>query len=175
MILTQILGKKLLHQTLLRSLQLPQNMHAYSGHRGPVISATSTSLTIGGLGKNSNLCQGLKVRIIAGKGAGQERTINAVSDGVIHDFGLATTATALAIGDSTKKWRVNQWDGYNVRLTFNTGQLQVRTVLYNDTTTLTVSDTNFQAIDSFNNTGFSCCYSVCYSRNYSRFTNAFCD
>jgi hypothetical protein len=68
---------------------------------------------------------------------------------------LATTASATQIGDSTKKWRVNQWDGYNCRLIFSTGQSQVRRILYNDTTTLTFSDTNHQAVDSFNNTGFS--------------------
>lgn len=128
---------------------------AFSGHRGHTISATSNTITIGGLGKYSNLAQGLKIRIIAGTGAGQERTINSVSDGVIHDFGLATTASATTIGDSTKKWRVNQWDAYNVRLTFNTGQSQVRKILYNDTTTLTVGDANFQPMDPFHNTGFS--------------------
>jgi hypothetical protein len=40
-------------------------------------------------------------------------------------------------------------------LTFSTGQSQVRRILYNDTTTLTFSDTNHQAVDPFNNTGFS--------------------
>ena len=128
---------------------------AYSGSRGHTISATSTTITIGGLGRLGNVCVGSKIRILYGTGAGQERTITACSDGVIHDNGLATTATANTIGDSTKKWRVNQWDGYNCRLTFSTGQSQVRRILYNDTTTLTFSDTNHQAVDSFNNTGFS--------------------
>ena len=128
---------------------------AYSGSRGHTISATSTTITVGGLGRLGNICIGSKIRIVAGTGAGQERTITAVSDGVIHDNGLATTASATQIGDSTKKWRVNQWDGYNVRLIYNTGQSQIRRILYNDTTTLTFSDTNHQAVDSFNNTGFS--------------------
>lgn len=128
---------------------------AYSGSRGHTISATSTTITIGGLGRLGNLCIGNKIRIIAGTGAGQERTITGVSDGVIHDNGLATTASATQIGDSTKRWRVNQWDGYNVRLTYSTGQSQIRRILYNDTTTLTLSDTNHQAVDHFNNTGFS--------------------
>jgi hypothetical protein len=128
---------------------------AFSGSRGHTISATSTTITIGGLGRLGNVCVGSKIRILYGTGAGQERTITACSDGVIHDNGLATTASATQIGDSTKKWRVNQWDGYNCRLTFSTGQSQVRTILYNDTTTLTFSDTNHQAVDSFNNTGFS--------------------
>jgi hypothetical protein len=128
---------------------------AYSGSRGHTISATSTTITIGGLGRLGNVCVGSKIRILYGTGAGQERTITACSDGVIYDNGLATTASATQIGDSTKKWRVNQWDGYNCRLTFSTGQSQVRRILYNDTTTLTFSDTNHQAVDSFNNTGFS--------------------
>jgi hypothetical protein len=128
---------------------------AYAGSRGHTISATSTTITIGGLGRLGNVCVGSKIRILYGTGAGQERTITACSDGVIHDNGLATTASATQIGDSTKKWRVNQWDGYNCRLIFSTGQSQVRRILYNDTTTLTFSDTNHQAVDSFNNTGFS--------------------
>lgn len=128
---------------------------AYSGSRGHTISATSNTITIGGLGRLGNICINNKIRIVAGTGAGQERTITAVSDGIIHDNGIATTASATTIGDSNKKWRVNQWDGYNVRLTYNTGQSQVRRILYNNTTTLTVSDTNHQAVDSFNNTGFS--------------------
>ena len=128
---------------------------AYSGSRGHTISATSTTITIGGLGRLGNVCVGSKIRILYGTGAGQERTITACSDGVIYDNGLATTASATQIGDSTKKWRVNQWDGYNCRLIFSTGQSQVRRILYNDTTTLTFSDTNHQAVDSFNNTGFS--------------------
>jgi hypothetical protein len=128
---------------------------AYSGSRGHTISATSTTIKIGGLGRLGNVCVGNKIRILYGTGAGQERTITACSDGIIHDNGLATTASATQIGDSTKKWRVNQWDGYNCRLTFSTGQSQVRRILYNDTTTLTFSDTNHQAVDCFNNTGFS--------------------
>ena len=128
---------------------------AFSGSRGHTISGTSTTITIGGLGRLGNLCVENKIRILFGTGAGQERTITAVSDGIIHDNGLATTASATTIGDSTKKWRVNQWDGYNCRLIYNTGQSQVRKILYNDTTTLTFSDANHQAVDSFNNTGFS--------------------
>lgn len=128
---------------------------AFSGSRGHTISATSDTITIGGLGRLGNLCVGNKIRILYGTGAGQERTITACSDGIIHDNGLATTASATTIGDSTKKWRVNQWDGYNCHLIYNTGQSQVRKILYNDTTTLTFSDANHQAVDSFNNTGFS--------------------
>jgi hypothetical protein len=128
---------------------------AYSGHRGHVISATSTTLTIAGLGKNGNLAQGLKLRIVSGTGAGQERTISAVSDGVIHDSGVCTTADGQTVGDSTKKWRFNQWDGYSCRLTYSNGVNQIRKILYNNQTVLTLGDANFQQIDPFNNTGWS--------------------
>ena len=127
----------------------------YSGYRGHTIAATSNTITIAGFGKYSELSDELTIRIIAGKGAGQERTITSVADSVTADFGVVTTAASASIADSTKKWRVNQWDGYQCRLSFGQGQGQIRRVLYNDTTTLYFSDTNHQAVDSFNNTGWS--------------------
>ena len=102
---------------------------AYSGNRGHIISATSTTIKTGGFGKFAKQAIGNKIRIISGTGAEQERTITNVSDAVIHGNGVATTASANAIGDSTKKWRVNQWDGYTVRLTFGSGQNQIRKIL----------------------------------------------
>ena len=127
----------------------------YFGYRGHTIAATTNTITVAGFSRHAHIPDELKIRIIAGTGAGQERTITTVADAVIADTGVATTASASTIGDSTKRWRVNQWDGYQCRLTFSTGQSQIRRILYNDTTTLTFSDANFQAIDSFNNTGFS--------------------
>ena len=129
---------------------------AFSGSRGHTISASSTTITLAGLGRLGNICVGNKIRILHGTGAGQERTITASSDGIIHDNGVVnSTVSANQITDTTKKWRVNQWDGYSCRLTFSTGQTQLRRILYNDTTALYFSDTNHQAIDHFNNTGFS--------------------
>jgi len=125
----------------------------YSGYRGQVISATGTTVTLAGL--RNGILKDQIIRIVGGTGAGQERTISSIADAVISDFGVVTSAAAASIGDSTKKWRFNQWEGYQVRLTYSTGQSQVRKVLYNDTTTLYFSDTNYQPIDSFSNTGFS--------------------
>ncbi len=131
----------------------------YSGYRGHAITATSNTITVAGFSRHSHLPDNVKIRIIAGKGAGQERTITELEDAVVADFGVITTftntATLQSIADSTKKWRVNQWDGYQVRLVYNTGQSQIRRISYNDTTSLTLFDVNFQAIDSFNNAGFS--------------------
>ena len=132
---------------------------AYSGYRGHAITASSTTITVAGFSRHSHLPDNIKIRIIAGKGAGQERTITEIADAEIADFGVITAFTnstsLVSIADSTKKWRLNQWDGYQCRLVYGTGQTQIRRISYNDTTSLTFFDTNFQAIDSFNNTGFS--------------------
>ena len=132
---------------------------AYSGYRGHAIAASSTTITVAGFSRHANFSVAAKIRIISGKGAGQERTITELADAEIADFGVITAATnsssLVSIADSTKKWRVNQWDGYQCRLVYGVGQTQIRRISYNDTTSLTFMDTNFQAIDSFNNTGFS--------------------
>jgi len=125
----------------------------FNGNRGHAIAAASGTITVGFVGRK--IPTGTKIRIIAGKGAGQERTITSTAEPVIADFGIVTTASATSIADSTKKWQFNQWDGYTARITFNTGLSQFRKIQYNDTTTLSFNDTNWQAIDSWNNTGYS--------------------
>jgi len=98
---------------------------------------------------------GSVIKIQEGTGRGQVNTIANVSDPIIQDQGVLTTATATQLTDTTKKWKFNQWTGYQVRLVFDAGASQVRNVLYNDATNLYLSDTNYQQIDSWNNTGFS--------------------
>lgn len=123
----------------------------FGGTFGRVISSpNSTTLRIGGL--NAGMLNTYKIRITSGAGAGQWRIINASSEPVKYNQGLATVASTTSIGDSTKKWNVNQWAGYTARLTYGAGMTQVREILYNDTTTLYFSDINYQAIDPFNNT-----------------------
>lgn len=95
------------------------------------------------------------IDIVEGTGKGQSRTISSVTDPTIWDQGMLTTATATQLTDTTKKWKFNQWAGYQVRLTYAAGASQIRVILYNDATNLYLSDTNYQAIDSWNNTGFS--------------------
>lgn len=120
------------------------------GFRGDAIAATSTTITIAGLSRAGMV--GQTIRIIAGTGAGQERTISSVADAVIADFGVVTSVSgALSLSDSTKKWRVNQWDNYSCRIVMGAGVGQVRKIQYNDTTTLTFSDPNYQPINPFEN------------------------
>ncbi len=126
----------------------------YSGTFSKVISApSSTTLRIAPI--NAPFLVGKTIRIIQGVGMGQVRTITASPEPIKYEQGLATTASATQLGDSTKRWRFNQWAGYQARITFSTGVTQVRRILYNDTTTLTFSDTNYQPIDSWNNQGFA--------------------
>lgn len=124
------------------------------GFRGDAIAATSTTITIAGLSRAGMV--GQTIRIVSGTGAGQERTISSVADAVIADFGVITAVSgALSLSDSTKKWRVNQWDNYSCRIVMGAGVGQVRKIQYNDTTTLTLSDPNYTPIDPFNNQAWS--------------------
>lgn len=124
------------------------------GHRGNVLSTpSSTTLKIPCFA--GQLERDYTIRITSGTGAGQERTITNVANPVVHDYCVATTASVNSLSDSTKKWKFNQWVGYQVRLQFNTGASQLRTVLYNDTTTLYFFDANFQQLDPWQNMPFS--------------------
>ena len=130
----------------------------FHGHRGHTISATSNTIQIGGWGRATKNAVGYKIRIISGLGAGQERTITSVADPVIVDNGTSTSASTTVITDTTKKWRFNQWDSYSCRILHSnngTSNQQVRRILYNGQTSLTLQDANYQMMDSFNNTAYS--------------------
>lgn len=53
--------------------------------------------------------------------------------------GTATSATATTLVNSGKAWTVNQWANYQVRLTSGTGAGQVRNIVSNTSTALTVA------------------------------------
>jgi len=127
----------------------------YSGNRGRVLSqVSSTKLQIPYIGGGSMLT-GDNIVIRYGAGAGQERTITSVDPEVIHDSGLATTASTTAITDTTKKWKTNQWVGYNCRVTYSTGVQLQRTILYNTVDTVWFADTNYQPYEPFDNVPFA--------------------
>lgn len=130
---------------------------AYSdehGYYGNALAAGASTITIAGL--NGKCMEGLEIEIISGTGAGQIRNITAAAKPSILDTGVVTgTSGSLSFTDSTKRWRINEWIGYQVRLVFNNGQGQVRKVLYNNENTITLQDANFQQLDSWNNTQYS--------------------
>lgn len=124
------------------------------GYRGRVISGSSSSITIPGL--YGDILDGYNVRIYAGTGIGQERTISNMSYVTIYDRGVATATTNNSqIQDTLKRWKVNQWAGYQVTVIFGTGVTQRRKVLYNTADTLFFFDGNYQQIDPWNNVAFS--------------------
>lgn len=114
------------------------------GYYGRVISATAN--TINSSTHYGEVLKGFDIRIISGTGAGQQRTITGVGEVVVADFGVitatTTTTSLISITDTTKNWAINQWVGFQVRITFGTGISQVRKVLYNSATVLTLGDVN---------------------------------
>lgn len=115
------------------------------GFEGRVLGATSTTIQVPAF--TGNVLQGYDVRIISGTGNGQQRTITSVADPVIGDFGVATAVTVGQLTDSTKAWTVNQWQGYQMRVTYGTGVGQVRRIITNDATTLYFQGAGQQAVD----------------------------
>ena len=78
-----------------------------------VISATSTTIQIGGFGPNySRSLIGKKIHIVDGRGAGQIRTITDVSTVTVHSYYLYNR--------NLYRFEVNQWRGYSGRCIFGT-------------------------------------------------------
>lgn len=127
----------------------------YSGNRATVLSQiNSTKLQIPYIAGGSML-EGKNLVVRYGAGSGQERTIVSVDPEVIHDSGLLTAGSTLLITDNTKKWKPNQWVGYNCRLVYSSGVQLQRTILYNTVDTLWFSDTAYQIYEPFDNNAFT--------------------
>lgn len=122
------------------------------GFHTKIISATSTSITIGGL--PSPILNGVTVSIDRGLGQGQSRTLT-YSSSTTHDAWVITSTTVNTIIDSTKKWKPNQWAWYMVWLNFGTASPQYKKILYNDATTLTISDGNILPQEVWGNQTFT--------------------
>ena len=120
------------------------------GFHGRTLASTSSSITIPGL--RGKVLDGETLRIIQGTGVGQEKTLTYTNE-TIHDAGVVTAVVASNAGitDNLKKWKVNQWVGYTVGITFSTGVTQYKKILYNDATTLYVYDPNLLPHEPWNN------------------------
>jgi hypothetical protein len=128
------------------------------GYYNRVISASANTFVTGL--PHGGLASGYKVRILSGKGAGQERHIVAVGDPVVADYGSATAGSVTTLTDTAKTWttgytgsvlNVNNWVGYTLRTLFGAGAGQARKILYNTATVLTIGDVNFVQNDPFAN------------------------
>ena len=127
------------------------------GYTGRVFSSPS-STTIRAALPSGQTAVGYRIRIVSGKGAGQERLITGVSDPIVVDYGNATAGTVSSLTDTTKSFtpsfsagslNVNEYVGYNLRTLYGTGPNQVRKILYHSATVLTVADVNFFQNDPF--------------------------
>ena len=133
----------------------------YGGWRGRVLAASNTPATLTVPGLMNNLLAektdntAIKVRIMSGTGAGQEKTVLSIAPNTILEHGVATGGSTSTVVDSTKLWKFNQWRGYQVRITFGTGASQIRKIIFNDQTTLTVSSNNHQSIEPWGNALFT--------------------
>lgn len=132
----------------------------YSGNRVRVLEyVNSTTLKLPYVSGGTMLV-GDSVRVIAGSGVSQENVIVNVSNEIIEDYGLATSATSAILTDTLKKWKINQWAGYTCKIVYNTGAVQQRTILYNSIDTLYFTDVNYQPYEPFDNQGFAVTPSV---------------
>ena len=121
------------------------------GYHGRVLSATGTTVQIAGL--RGPTLNGKTLKILNGTGLGQEKTLTYTGE-TIHDMGVVTAVATTSLSDSTKKWKYNQWSGYIVGVTYGTDATQYKKILYNDTTTLYISDVNLQPHDPWNNQAY---------------------
>lgn len=116
------------------------------GHYGQAISGTSNTISLAAIVGKALI--GYKIRIIKGTGAGQEKTITNVSDSIVHDTGEITTGSGLAITDANtglgfKNWSPNKWRNYQLKLQFGTGKTQVRSILWNNSNSITISSAEY--------------------------------
>jgi len=131
------------------SAQYAQNTVAASryndshGYFGRVISSPTTSTLQVGIprGKKS---VGLKIRIIGGTGAGQERTITNVADTVIADTMVVTATSNVNITDSNKSYTRNQYRDYSIRIIGNTNT-DTRKILFNTNNAVVFADNRFSS------------------------------
>jgi hypothetical protein len=124
------------------------------GHYGRAISSGGGNNTIEMAGLSGNILVGYKIRIIGGTGAGQERTISAVSAPIIADRGSITTAGTSYIVDANtgiglKQWKINQWRDYQFRCDFGGGRMYMRPILYNSANTVYWADTAHMGINNW--------------------------
>lgn len=117
--------------------------NAALGIDGKVISAGASTLQVAAITQQSLI--GYDVVILSGTGAGQRRTITGVAEPVIADSGIVTavsnTIGTLNITDTLKTWAVNQYEGYTLRITGNSGVSQIRRILSNAANIITLGDT----------------------------------
>lgn len=113
-----------------------------SGFEGLVLSAGTNTITAPVYYGKS--LKSYDLYIVNGTGQGQRRIITDVADSVVADTGVPTAVNnalgAISLTDTTKTWTINQWAGFQARITFGPGVGQVRRILNNSSTQLFFAD-----------------------------------
>lgn len=123
---------------------------------GTLISATSN--TVNCAAADGKITIGSVIRIMTGKGAGQERLIVSASLPIIVENFSAnsiaqTTSANNTIIDVTKRWKVNQYANYQLKSISGTGQGYFHTILWNNNTTICFADFRMPIYNPFNSIG----------------------
>jgi len=132
----------------------PQNTNTFGsmayinkGYCGQVISATVSGISIAAYDGNQTFV-GKTIRITKGTGKNQERIITSISAPITVDRMVltavtnnqATNAGTVLFTDTLKAMSANQYMGYEAKVVFGTGYGQVRRILYNINTAITLAD-----------------------------------
>jgi hypothetical protein len=120
------------------------------GFEGRVLAATSTTFTIPTHTSGSGLL-GYEVEIVSGTGAGQKRFITSVAEPIVTASGVATAVNnaqgSISITDTTQAFAINSLVGMHCRIAFGAGVSQIRRVMYNSATVITMGDSTKSADD----------------------------
>lgn len=114
--------------------------HGYYGRVIESISSTQIRMAA----PTGNKCVGKRIKILSGTGAGQSRTITAVSEPTVHDTIVYTSGSSIAFTDSNKNYTRNQWRDYMLRVVGN-NQTDFRKILFNSNNTIAFADARFSS------------------------------
>lgn len=118
------------------------------GYYNIVISATSNTISTGM--PYGSAAIGKRIRIVSGKGAGQERVITNVSDPIVVESGSMSGTGTTTATDSSKSWAFNRFKGHMFRESQRiSGPTVTRKILKNSGTVLTFGETNSYVLDPF--------------------------
>ena len=126
--------------------------------RGKATSGSATTITQTDAGWTTNEWAGYEVYIFSGTGRGQITTVSSNTDTTLTFSTLSTAPdstsryeilsydggkssgsnTYITINDTAKSWTVNRWKNYAIRILSGTGAGQIRRILSNTSTALTL-------------------------------------
>ena len=117
------------------------------GYCGNVINASVSAINIGAQDANQSFV-GKTIRITKGPGKNQERRILSVSDPIVVERMVLTAVTnnqgvnagTVVFTDTLRSMSANQYMGHEAKIVFGTGYGQVRNILYNTNTAITLAD-----------------------------------